>query len=70
MVIYAATNKFLRDIPVNRLKEYEKKFLAYMTEKHPSIQNAIKTEKVLSDELRSKLDEALTQFNAAFLATE
>lgn len=70
MVIFAAINKFLRDIPVNRIKEYEAQFLEYMGRNHPTIESTIKEEKTISDDLNAKLKEAITAFNEVFIASE
>lgn len=67
MVIYTITNKFLKDIPVNRIKEYEEKFINYMKKEHLSIEKEIKDKKEISKELGLKLDNAIKKFNKEFL---
>lgn len=67
LVIYTITNKFLKDIPVNRIKEYEEKFIEYMEKNHPSIEKQIKDKKEISKELGAKLDDAIRKFNKEFL---
>ncbi|MEA3423791.1 MAG: F0F1 ATP synthase subunit alpha [Bacillota bacterium] len=70
MSIYAVTNKFLRDIPVDKIKEYELKFFEYMNKKHPTIEKEIKGKKELSSELTAKLNSAIKEFNEVFLASK
>ena len=70
MVIYAITNKFLRDIPVDRIKEYENEFLKYMNKNYPTIELEIKDKKELSSELTAKLDDAITKFIEGFLSSK
>ena len=69
MVIYTSTNKFLREIPVDRIKEYEEKFLKYMNKHYPEIEKEIKDKKVISSELTAKFDKSITEFNEVFLTS-
>ncbi|MBN2260199.1 MAG: F0F1 ATP synthase subunit alpha [Clostridiales bacterium] len=69
MIIYAVTNKFLKDIPVDRIKEYEAGFLEYMNKNHPSVEEGIKQHKEMNDELTAKLDGAILEFNEVFLTS-
>lgn len=70
MVIYTSTNKFLREIPVDRIKEYEEKFLKYMSKHYPEIEKEIKDKKVISSELAAKFDKSITEFNEVFLTSD
>jgi F-type H+-transporting ATPase subunit alpha len=62
-LIYAGTNGHLDDVPVERVKEWQDGFIRAFNTQYAEIANAIANEKVFTDELRTKLDEALTQFN-------
>ena len=47
IIIYAATNKYLLDIAVDRIADFEKELFTFIDTKYPEIPAAIKQEKVL-----------------------
>jgi F-type H+-transporting ATPase subunit alpha len=65
-VIFAGTNGVLDKIPVSALNRFEKEMVDYLEMKFPDILPAIAEEKVLSDELREKLLNAVTRFAENF----
>ena len=67
MILYATTHRFLEDIPVERLKDFESGFLAFAEEQYPQIGLAISGEKALSVETSADLEEALNRFKKDFL---
>jgi len=62
LIIYAGTNRFLDDVEVADISKFEKDFLKFMEEKYKDIKNEIMQKKVLSDELKSKIDSAIKEF--------
>lgn len=66
IIIYAATKKYLLDIEVSRILEFEKEFFEFIDTKYPEVPSAIKTEKVISDETESKLVKAIEEFKKEF----
>lgn len=66
IIIYAATKKYLLDIEVSRILEFEKEFFEFIDTKYPEIPSAIKTEKVISDETESALVKAIEEFKKEF----
>lgn len=66
IIIYAATKKYLLDIEVSRILEFEKEFFDFLDTKYPEIPSAIKTEKVISDETESALVKAIEEFKKEF----
>ncbi|WP_167957722.1 F0F1 ATP synthase subunit alpha [Anaerosporobacter faecicola] len=66
MIIYAATKKFLLDVEVSRILEFEKEFFEFVDTKYPEIPSAIKAEKVISDETESALVKAIEEFKKEF----
>ncbi|WP_455716984.1 F0F1 ATP synthase subunit alpha [Anaerosporobacter sp.] len=66
IIIYAATKKYLLDIEVNRILEFEKELFEYLDTKYPEVPSAIKTEKVISDETESTLVKAIEEFKKEF----
>ena len=67
MIIYAATNKYLIDIPVERILEFEKALFEFVDTKYPEIPEAIRAEKVISEETEAKLVKAIEECKADFL---
>ena len=67
MIIYAATKKYLIDIPVEKILDFEKALFEYVDTKYPEVPEAIRTEKVISDETEAKLVKAIEESKADFL---
>lgn len=66
IIIYAATKKYLLDIEVSRILEFEKEFFEFIDTKYPEVPSAIKAEKVISDETESVLVKAIEEFKKEF----
>ncbi|MBQ9199748.1 MAG: F0F1 ATP synthase subunit alpha [Lachnospiraceae bacterium] len=66
VIIYAATRKYLLDIPVDRVLEFEDGLFEHINTKYPEIFEKIKTDKKLSDELEDSLSKAITEFKETF----
>jgi F-type H+-transporting ATPase subunit alpha len=65
MIIYAATKKYLIDIPVADILAFEKALFEYVDTKYPEIPEAIRTEKVMSEEIEAKLIQAIEECKKA-----
>ncbi len=66
MIMYAVNNKFLKDIPVEKVKQFEHEFLEYMDNSYPQVgQGIIETGK-LGDDILAAMNEALTNFKKLF----
>jgi F-type H+-transporting ATPase subunit alpha len=63
MSIYALTNGFIDEVPVNQVREWEKNFQDFMTRQFPQVGGAIKTGKVLTKEIEAELKQAIDTFN-------
>ena len=66
VIIYAATRKYLLDIEVDRILEFESGLFEYIFTKYPDIFEKIREEKKLSDELEDALKKAITEFKETF----
>ncbi len=66
MLIYLASKRYLSDIPVERISEFENDFYKYMDLEHPEIGLAIKETKQMSDDVKEKLDLAIEAFKKSF----
>ncbi len=66
MIIYAVTNNYLDDVPLERIKEWEEAFHRFMEEKYPQVGEAIAREKDLSQETEAALKKATEEFKRTF----
>lgn len=64
VIIYAVSNDYLEDIPLDRIKEFEKGFLQFMRENHSEIVKRIKETGEFSDEAEEELKKALEEFKS------
>ncbi|EJP6473460.1 F0F1 ATP synthase subunit alpha [Clostridium sp. FAM 1755] len=68
IILYSAVNNHLIDIPVNKIKDFEKELFNYMDTHYRDIGKEILEKKKLTDELKSKLDKAINDFKNVFLS--
>jgi F-type H+-transporting ATPase subunit alpha len=64
IALYAATRGFIDDVPVSRVREFEKKLLEYMRASQPGILAGIRNIGTLSEP--EVLSDAITAFKKAF----
>jgi F-type H+-transporting ATPase subunit alpha len=62
MILYAVTNGYLDDTPVDKISSFEEAFHRFMETNHPNIGKAIASEKALNDKTEEELKNAITQF--------
>jgi F-type H+-transporting ATPase subunit alpha len=67
MSIYAATSGLLDDVPVERISEFETKFLDYMNIKEKKLIETIRSGKKMEDKTLDDLKKAITDFKKTFL---
>jgi F-type H+/Na+-transporting ATPase subunit alpha len=67
-IIYAAVNGYLDALPTNAVQRYEREVYAFLDAKHPEVLTAIREKRELSDEVVSKIDTALKEFETLFAA--
>jgi F-type H+-transporting ATPase subunit alpha len=68
VVIYAVTNGYLDEFPVESVRRWEREFIEYLVAQKASLLDGIRTEKALSEQLEGALKAALDEFNARFRA--
>jgi len=68
-IIFAATNKYLDDVDPKDAQRFEKELFRYLDTSHGEVLEAIRTKKVLDDEVKKALDGALREFKDQFVAT-
>ena len=64
-IIYAGSKNLLRNVPVNKVKEFEKDYLEYLNNKHRNILDALKAGK-LTDEITDVLEAAAKEISAKY----
>ena len=68
VLIYAGLNGFMDDISIDDVQKFEVGFMEYMGQRKPELLEKIITEKKISDEIKSSLEGAITEFKAGFTA--
>ena len=66
VIIYAAVNKYLMDVEVSRIGEFESGLFDYIGANEPDTFSNIKNEKVISDETEALLKKAIEAFKEKF----
>ena len=61
-IIYAATNGFLDAIAVDRLRQYEESLYTFLDSHRPGVLAAIAEKKILDDDIKTRLGQALQEF--------
>jgi F-type H+-transporting ATPase subunit alpha len=68
VVIYAGTRGYLDKYPTNKMREYEEQLSAYLEKKYPEVFKEIVSSGKIEDALKSKLEQALKDFDNVFVA--
>ena len=66
VIILAANDGALDDLPLKRLKDFEKEYLAFLDKNYADAIRDIQTTKALSNETKEKLKNAVAAFKATF----
>ena len=68
VILYAATNGYVDQLPVESLKRYEAELYRFIDNRHPELFTVILEKKQLDDALKAALNKALDEFKAEFTA--
>jgi F-type H+/Na+-transporting ATPase subunit alpha len=66
--IWAATNGFVDDLPVDQVQRFEREMLESLRSRHPEIGETIRTSGKLDDDTTEQLKSAVTEFKSNFTA--
>ena len=66
VIIYAVTRKYLLDIPVERIAEFEKGLYEFVETKYPEIYKAIRETGEINSETDALIQKAITEFKNQF----
>ena len=64
-IIYAGTKNLLRNVPVNKVKEFEKDYIQFLTLKHRDVLDALKAGK-FDDNITNVLEAAAKEISAKY----
>ena len=62
IIIFAATRKYLLDVPVDKIATFEKELFEFIDSKYPEIPDEIREKRELSAELEAKLISVIEEF--------
>ena len=70
IIIFAGTQGFLDDLPVDECRKFEEELYRFIDNAHRDIRDQIRDQKVLDDPLRVRLRDAIKEFKARFVAEQ
>jgi len=62
IVLFAGGNGYLDDVPVDRIRQFEKELLRFLASSHPGVGEAIRKDKAISPEIEKLLRGAIDEF--------
>jgi len=65
-ILYAVTNNYLEDVPVERIRAFESELFTYLRDMHEPLLRTIRETGVLSAESEESLKKAIVDFKASF----
>ena len=66
IIIYAATQKYLLDVPVEDVLRFEKELFEFVDTRYPELPEKIRTEKALTPEIEELLVKVIKEFKTEF----
>jgi F-type H+-transporting ATPase subunit alpha len=66
VVLFAAVNGYLDDIPLEAVRDFERRLLSFMREERAEILDRLREERKLTPELREGLERAVREFHDSF----
>ena len=70
MSIYAVTRGYMDDVPVNKIREFEKGFIEFMRSKHPEVGKQIIEVKDLTSDIEEALMSAIEEYREMYFSRE
>src|SRR6266498_5618265 len=61
-LIFAATNGYIDDVPVERIKKFEAELLSFIENSHPGVLQNLREKKAVTDEIQKDLEQSLKDF--------
>jgi F-type H+-transporting ATPase subunit alpha len=66
IIIYAATKKYLLDVAVDDIMEFEKGLFEFIDTKYPELPEGIRTEKQLTEDIEKLMVKVIEEFKKEF----
>jgi len=66
LIIWAATNGYVDDVPVEQVRRFESELLHFVENSHPGLLQSIREKKALNDDIKADLTQALKDFKGNF----
>ncbi|HOJ21562.1 MAG TPA: F0F1 ATP synthase subunit alpha [Armatimonadota bacterium] len=66
VIIWAATNGYIDDLPLDQVARFEQELLAFVHDRYQDIIQRISKEKAISDETRQVMEKAVREFKTQF----
>jgi F-type H+/Na+-transporting ATPase subunit alpha len=67
-VLFAATQGFIDDVPVEAIAKFEQEFLRYMKDRKADVMKELADKKAIDDDLKVKMTQAIEDFKKGFQA--
>jgi F-type H+-transporting ATPase subunit alpha len=68
MILFAGTNAYLDDLPVERCRAFEEELYRFLDNAHPGLLAELREKKRIDEELRARMHAVLKEFKERFLA--
>ncbi len=68
IILFAATNAYLDDLPVEDCRMFEEELYRFVDNAHPRLMEKIRTQKKIDDSMREEIHAVLKEFKQRFLA--
>jgi F-type H+-transporting ATPase subunit alpha len=62
LMIWAATNGFTDDVPVENIREFEAELLRFIENSHPGVLQNLRAKKAITDDIQKDLEQSLKDF--------
>jgi F-type H+/Na+-transporting ATPase subunit alpha len=66
LIVFAGTNAFLDDIPVDQVRRFEQELYNFVENAHPTVLQTIREKKIIDDALKTQIKNVLTEFKQRF----
>ena len=70
MIVFAATQGYLDNLPVEQCRKFEEEFYRFIDNAHSDIFKEIREKKALDDTLRGKIKGVIEEFKTRFVAEQ
>ncbi|HVH72850.1 MAG TPA: F0F1 ATP synthase subunit alpha, partial [Candidatus Dormibacteraeota bacterium] len=62
LVVWAATNGYVDDVPVEQIKKFEGELLRFIENSHPGVLQKLRETKAINEEIQKDLEQSLKDF--------